>query len=70
VIELDNGAMLSANNITRITTTADEPATTVDDTGANKAAETSRLRAKSTATPAWLERLLNPRARSTTTVRN
>jgi flagellar basal-body rod modification protein FlgD len=69
IVELDTGSMLSANNILRVSETADDAAEN-STSDASKDAATSRLRTGSRAPQSWLESLLHPELRTTASVRN
>jgi flagellar hook assembly protein FlgD len=70
IVELDSGSLLSANNITCVTETADDPANTTDGSGGTKGAATSRLRAKPLTRQSWLDSLFHPQSRTAASVRN
>jgi flagellar basal-body rod modification protein FlgD len=71
IIELDSGGMLSANNITRVSDTAENVnATSATNAATSKSYSAARVRAKSGVTKSWLDSLLHPQSRSATAVRN
>ncbi len=78
VLELDNGAMLSANNLTKVTECADDAgatdaANTANTTNTNAAAAAKRRtpsseNAYSNTIQSWLDSLLHPQPRTATSL--